>query len=194
MSRLTRNTPRRDWLFGRIRVEEIMEAAGDTATPPLREQGPHLGLTTGPLQSRRTTRLPAPAPRIRPADLEAESEGRELYGARAIVPWPYQEKSVAGAGDAGIAATIASYAVPDFAGSARVTVRVARAAAAGALVAELQLVRAGRTYKLWSLANVDLETAEPLVLLRGDELRVAITTTGTAGVELAALLSIQERV
>jgi len=193
MAELTRGTRRRSWLTGRITVEEILAAADQTAPPPERPAGPHYGLTTGPLQTRRTTRLPAPPPRIRPPDLEASTSGLALYGARLQTPWPYAERSVAGVRDAGNVGVIASYQVPDFAAGALALVRVNRAATAGALVAQVQLLRGGRTYVLWGLTNIDLETAAPVTLLPGDTLQVSVTTAGTGGVEVAALVSVAER-
>jgi hypothetical protein len=193
MAELTRGTRRLDWLTGRIRVEEILAAADETAPPARRPGGPHLGLTTGPLQSRRTTRLPAPPPRIRPADLEASTSGLALYGARLQTPWPYAERSAVAGRDAAIVGVIASYQVPDFAAGALARVRVNRAATAATLVVQVELLRGGRTWVLWSLANADLETAEPVTLLVGDTLQVSVTTAGTAGVEVVALLSIAER-
>lgn len=64
----------------RVTVAEIMEATGETATPPLHKL-PLVPLG-GPLQRRRTTRLPAPPPRERPPDLIADETGAQLYGGR----------------------------------------------------------------------------------------------------------------
>lgn len=64
----------------RVTVAEIMEATGETATPPLHKM-PLVPLG-GPLQRRRTMRLPAPPPRERPPDLIADETGVQLYGGR----------------------------------------------------------------------------------------------------------------
>lgn len=195
MAKLTRGTHRLDWLTGRIRVEEILAAADETAPPAKRPGGPHLALTTGPLQSRRTTRLPAPPPRIRPTDLEAVSSGVALYGQRAIVPWPYRDWSVSGVRPADVLGTVASYTVPDNCTAARFRFRVGRTATNAALVMQVQLTRAGRTYVLWELPNMNLESVAVHTLLPGDVLAVVVSTVASAaGIDAYALVSVEERV
>jgi hypothetical protein len=65
-----------------VTVAEIMAATSDpTAAPP--RHRPQLAIDLpGPLQTRRTTRLPAPPARIRPPDLLADEQGVQLYGSR----------------------------------------------------------------------------------------------------------------
>lgn len=194
MARLQRGTRRLPWLGPwRITPDELLEATGALADPPRRPHGPHLGLLSGPLADRHTTRIPAPPRRIRPPDLEAEASGIALYGERASVPWPYADRSVLGVQPADAVGVVATYTAADFVSAARVRVRVARSATAGALVVTVTLTRAGRAFLLWTLANADLETAAPVTLLPNDQLTVAVATAGTAGLTVTAALSIEER-
>lgn len=176
-----------------VEIAAVFDAADDTAAPPRRPGGPHIGLSTGPLASRRTTRQPAPPQRIRPPDLEANSTGLALYGARSLVPWPYADLNAVAARDAASVGEVVRYQVPDTATAARVRVLVNRSATAGALVVHVCLVRNGIDQVLRILANVDYESPEPITLVRGDALRVHVATAGTAGVTVTSLLSVEER-
>lgn len=74
-----RGSPRGWHPWRRVTVAEIMAArTAPAAAPPHKPAVP----LSGPLQTRRTTRLPAPPPRIRPPDLLAQEQGVQLYGAR----------------------------------------------------------------------------------------------------------------
>lgn len=193
MARLQRNQRPLDWLSGRVTVEEIMAAQADTALPPRDPRQPHLGLSTGPLADRRTTKLPAPAPRIRPPDLEARASGLALYGARVAVPWPYRDVNVLGSGNSDAIGNLAFYQLPDELIAARARVIVNRSAASVGLVVQVCLVRNGIDNILRILANADYESQEPITLLRGDALRVHVTTIGAAGAVVTALISLEER-
>lgn len=194
LSRARRRSPL-SWLSNRITVEEILAADDRTAPPPLDPRQPHLGLTTGPLADRRTTRLPAPPPvrRIRPADLEASSSGLALYGPRIQVPWPYRDLNAVGNRDAGSVGEVTRYDCPPERAAARARVIVNRSATAGALVVNVCLARAGVDNVLRQLTNVDYESATPVTLVPGDTIRIHIITAGTAGVTVTGLISVEER-
>jgi len=190
----------RSWLFGRIspvEIQAVFEADELSAAPPTRRAGPHLGtLTSGPIGSRRTTRLPAPEPvrRIVPPDLEASATGQMLYGARAIVPWPYADLSLFADRDAANVGPIVDYQVPDTRTAARVLAVLEVSGAPGALVVHWCVIRADRERIMRRfVAAWTYESAEPITLQRGDIARLHIVTAGTAGVTVYGALSVEER-
>ena len=87
-----RSRPFRWHPWQRVTVAEIMAATSDPAAAPVRRPlKPQLAIDLGgPLQTRRTNRLPAPPPRIRPPDLLADEQGIQLYGSR-----PYDRGQIA---------------------------------------------------------------------------------------------------
>jgi hypothetical protein len=142
---------------------------------------------------RHTDQLPVPPVRDRPADLEANAIGRQLYGQAVAIPAPDQLLGPTTRTPADTVGTKLSYKPLEGRTAQVAGVRVNRSATSAGLTYELQLIRAGRTYPLYVLGNVDLEVERVTVLEPGDELRIEVTGAGAAGTELISHFAVAQR-